>query len=601
MSGPETDTDRPADSPAGWDDEEEYDEELAALSGPPPSLRHAVVICVILFMSGLMLYWFFPDLSYLLQGLEDPADLGESADILPEQLEVNSHVTIHGLPMVHQSIEFKEGIQWFAMSDTTRKLFPLTGQARLFVQWTVPEADRAYRDPNVNPERLAVPYDFSGRLIDPSYVGGNYDKIWVFYSCLEVYSLRQCKHCLGLVDMDDCRAEFTCAESFPAEECQTLLAPGGGGEAKQRAELDRLLAETERDELKLRTEALVGLIEGRRKLVEGLEREIADIESGARKQQINAEIADLDRRDKDGEAERSKVLARIQALDLTPDGIRADVRRIKDQLSLIGSEIGALKRDATAVKADLDELAAEQDEGRSAVLERIGERIRAEIAELDAGGRSDGGVDAGGAADSGPEDAGAGAEKDAGELRLAELRRDLEAIAAGELQERRTEQLRAIKSRLAVLDESKRGLTDERTEKEQLAQRLAHLPREARERSDELAELRQDLAALQSGQLQEEASARQALLTPGLERMKAVEPRVEALAGKVARLGPGGDPALEQELEELEAAIGPKTWILIDGETPGDKIWVVAVYLVFLVMIGFNLRRLHRFWIAWRS
>jgi hypothetical protein len=89
MSGPKSEGERPDESLGPRGDEEEYDEELATLSGPPPSLRHAVIICVILGLSIFMLYWFFPDLSYLLRGLEEPEDLGEAADIVPESLSVN--------------------------------------------------------------------------------------------------------------------------------------------------------------------------------------------------------------------------------------------------------------------------------------------------------------------------------------------------------------------------------------------------------------------------------------------------------------------------------------------------------------------------------
>ncbi|MBW2275903.1 MAG: hypothetical protein JRF63_00340, partial [Deltaproteobacteria bacterium] len=263
MSGPESDSERPdtGQIPSGVD--EEYDEELAALSGPPPSLRHAVIICVILLLSVYMIYFFFPDLSYLLRGLEEPEDLGEAADIMPDELALNSYVTIHGLPMLHRSIEFKEGISWFAMSDTTRKLFPLTGQSGLFIQWTEPEERRAYRDPNVNPERLALPYDFTGHLLDRSAVGGNYEKIWVFYDCLESYSLRQCKHCLGLSEIAECRQRFTCAENFPADVCEYLLDPEGGGSAEERSKLDELVAQAELDEFQRRVEILAEAVDGR--------------------------------------------------------------------------------------------------------------------------------------------------------------------------------------------------------------------------------------------------------------------------------------------------------------------------------------------------
>jgi hypothetical protein len=587
----------PGESPGRRGDEEEYDEELAALSGPPPSLRHAVIICVILCMSLFMLYLFFPDLSYLLRGVEEPEDLGEAADIVPESLSVNRYVTIHGLPMVHRSIEFKEGIQWFAMSDTTRKLFPLTGQARLFVQWTVPEEGRAYRDPNVNPQRLALPYDFTGHLLDPSFVGGNYDKIWTFYDCLEVYSLRQCKHCLGLSAMAECRTRFTCAENFPADECEILLADEGDGLPDQREELRRLAAQAEYDELGRRVATLGQRVEERRRRIADLDRGIGEAESGAMKERLSSEIADLQRRDRDGDVEKSRVELQIAELGLDPERIRDDVGRLKDDVSGVSSEIDALKREADGYRKEAEELESKQGAERDTALERIAEQIRAELSELEAASAPEGGVDGGSADDAGT----AGTDPGGHEPRIAELRGDLAALEAGRLSERRAARLDAIRERLAELGQRRGALGKELGQKEELAQRLADLPREARERTDKTGELRGELAALESGELLEEMGAKKALLAPGLTRMEQVEPRIEALAAKLKQARAGATTGIEAELAELEQAIGPATWILVDDETPGDKIWVVAVYVVFLVMIGFNLRRLYRFWIAWRA
>jgi len=595
MSGPKSDSERP--DPANLD--EEYDEELAALSAPPPSLRHAVIICVILVLSAYMLYFFFPDLSYLLRGLEEPEDLGEAADILPEKLEFNSYVTIHGLPMMHHSVEFKEGFKWFALSDTTRNLFPLTGQPRLFVQWTEPEERRAYRDPNVNPERLALPYDFTGHLLDRSAVGGNYGKIWTFYDCLAVYSLRQCKHCLGLTEMAACRERFICAESFPADECAAMLDPGAGAQAAHRDELDELIAKTERDELARRVQALIDAIAERRKRVEQVERELEQIETGEMKQTLEQGIADLEQRNADADRERRELEARVRGLGIELDKLRGEVKRLQDEVSLAGSDIAGLTRKATALKADLEALAV--GDGATETAEAIQTRIRDELSGLKAAERPDGGpvlaADAGASGDAGP-----AADEDAERAqRVAELEADLAALDAGTLAERRQGQLTAIKERLAGLDELQQARKKELTAREELAERLAELPREARERADKIEELRRNLAALGSGAMKEEKRAIASSLKPELERMKKLEPRVTELAAELEPLAPGAVGGIESKIDELEDLLGPPTWILVDGETPGDKIWVVAVYVVFLVMIGFNLRRLYRFWIAWRS
>jgi len=601
MSGPESDSERPdtGQNPDGVD--EEYDEELAALSGPPPSLRHAVIICVILALSIYMIYFFFPDLSYLLRGLEEPEDLGEAADIMPEDLELNSYVTIHGLPMMHRSIEFKEGIKWFAMSDTTRKLFPLTGQPGLFVQWTEPEERRAYRDPSVNPERLALPYDFTGHLLDRSAVGGNFEKIWVFYDCLESYSLRQCKHCLGQTEIGECRKRFTCAENFPADVCEYLLAPQGGGSAEDRAKLDELVDRTELDELRRRVEAMADKVAARRKQVEQIEREVEQIESGQMKQAIEHTIADLEQRNAAAEKERGELEARVRGLGLEPDTIRGDVKRLQGEVSLAKSEIGALTREATALKADSDALAeADSDEDRAKATAAIEKRLRDELDELE-GSAPDGGTDAGAELDAGADGGTAEGEAAARNTRKADLEADLEALAAGALVERRTSQITEIKDKLASADTRLKGLEKSLAEREELAEELAVLPREARERNDKLDELRSDLKTLGSGAMKEEKLAIGSSLTPGLERLKKLEPEIEELGAELEALSPGKIGQIERRIDALEEQVGPTIWILVDGQVPGDKIWVIAVYLVFLVMIGFNLRRLYRFWIAWRS
>jgi hypothetical protein len=473
----------------------------------------------------------------------------------------------------------------------------------LFVQWTEPEERRAFRDPSVNPERLALPYDFTGHLVDRSEVGGNYEKIWTFYDCLESYTLRQCKHCLGLIDMVACREKFTCAESFPADECEVLLAPEAGPSPK-RTELERLAAEIELDELTRRVEALAKAIDERRKRVEAIEREIEAIDTGKMKERIDASVADVERRNAEGDEEKRRLEARVRELGLEPDGLRGDVKRLQDEVSIAKSEQGALTGAATAHKADSDALtAAEGDEAQAEATAAIEERIREELTALRAPTADDAGADDAGADEAGPiGDAGPVAGEEAERAaRVAELEADLEALAAGTLVDRRAGQISDIKNSLAAIEERLTARKKELEEREQLAEDLAELPREARERKDKLDELRGDLKLLASGAMKEEKQAILASLAPGLERLKKLEPQVADLIAELERLTPGKVGDIERRIDELEELVGPPIWILIDGETPGDKIWVVAVYLVFLVMIVFNLRRLYRFWIAWRS
>ncbi|MBW2276089.1 MAG: hypothetical protein JRF63_01275, partial [Deltaproteobacteria bacterium] len=339
---------------------------------------------------------------------------------------------------------------------------------------------------------------------------------------------------------------------------------------------------------------------GRRKLVELLEREIEQIETGQMKQTIEHAIAELEQRNAGADEQKLDLEARIRELKLTPETIRGDAKRLQGEVSLTRSEIGALTRIATVHKADSEALTnAEGDEEHAKELAAIEERIRAELAGLEQDA-PDGGVDAGEAGS--VDDAGsAPAEDTARAARHAELTIDLEALAAGTLVTRRSEQLTEIKSQLAAIDTRQTSLKKSLAEREELAEKLAVLPREARERNDKLDELRGDLKSIGSGAMKEDKLAVAASLAPGLERLKKLEPRISELGAELERMAPGKVDAIEQRVDELEELVGPPTWILVDGEAPVDKIWVIAVYIVFLVMIGFNLRRLYRFWIAWRS
>ena len=156
------------------------DEELLALAGPPPSLRHGIFTLIVIILSVVMLTWFYQDLAYLLQGLGAPEHLGDAADIDVSKLKDNSYVSVDGIPWITKSIRFHDWFKWFAMSDTTRKLFPLTGQPKLFVQWTIPQKDKAYRDPNVNPSSPMQPGYFEGHLVRRNKAGKSYNRVWAF-------------------------------------------------------------------------------------------------------------------------------------------------------------------------------------------------------------------------------------------------------------------------------------------------------------------------------------------------------------------------------------------------------------------------------------
>ncbi|MCP4599280.1 MAG: hypothetical protein GY847_01865 [Proteobacteria bacterium] len=159
---------------------EEVDEELMALSGPLPSLRYGLFTGMVIVLSIAMLAWFYPDLHYFLQGLDEPLHLGDASDIDFSNIENNSYASVDGIPWVTKTIAFNEGIRWFSMSDTSRKLFPLTGQPNLFVQWTVPDEVKAYRDPRVNPSSPPLPSYFKGHLVQRGKFTRNYERLWNF-------------------------------------------------------------------------------------------------------------------------------------------------------------------------------------------------------------------------------------------------------------------------------------------------------------------------------------------------------------------------------------------------------------------------------------
>ncbi len=58
---------------------------------------------------------------------------------------------------------------------------------------------------------------------------------------------------------------------------------------------------------------------------------------------------------------------------------------------------------------------------------------------------------------------------------------------------------------------------------------------------------------------------------------------------------------LDGRLDALAAAVDRSDWVLVDGDVPIDSIWVVVVYLLLGVMIVINVRKLWRFWLAWRA
>ncbi len=161
-------------------DDDSFDEELLAMAGPPPTLRHGLLMVGVIALAIGLLTWFYPELNYLLQGFNDPRDLGDAAGIEIDTLENNTFVKVEGIPWITKSIDFNDGRRWFPNADDSRRLFPLSGQTKLLVQWTQPDEQKKYRDPRVNPSEHPWPSNFKGQLLRISELDRNYAKLWSF-------------------------------------------------------------------------------------------------------------------------------------------------------------------------------------------------------------------------------------------------------------------------------------------------------------------------------------------------------------------------------------------------------------------------------------
>ena len=75
------------------------------------------------------------------------------------------------------------------------------------------------------------------------------------------------------------------------------------------------------------------------------------------------------------------------------------------------------------------------------------------------------------------------------------------------------------------------------------------------------------------------------------QELAAIEKNLDA--GKISKL--------DERLDAFAATIDRSDWVLVDGDVPIDSIWVVFVYLLLVVMIVINVKKLWRFWLAWRA
>jgi hypothetical protein len=52
---------------------------------------------------------------------------------------------------------------------------------------------------------------------------------------------------------------------------------------------------------------------------------------------------------------------------------------------------------------------------------------------------------------------------------------------------------------------------------------------------------------------------------------------------------------------DLKVDVPAEAWLLVNGERPGGELWVVAIYVIFPLLIIYNILRLRRLWISRRS
>lgn len=154
--------------------DEIVDEELMALSAPPPSPWYGVLTGIVILVCGGFLVWFVPDFTYFLEVFQEPTSLGEAPSVDPSMLTHNDYAMIDGIPRVNRSLDFSS-VELFGRR--TNSFFPLTGQNRIFVVW--PQVKKPYGD-GYSPVRWFLPGHFEGRLIErDSYLGrSRYRKLW---------------------------------------------------------------------------------------------------------------------------------------------------------------------------------------------------------------------------------------------------------------------------------------------------------------------------------------------------------------------------------------------------------------------------------------
>jgi hypothetical protein len=701
MSGSDKDSGSPSVDPAaGPAREEEVDEELLALAPPPPSIRQALFVGFVLALTIVMLVWFSPELRYFLRSFEGPTHLGEAPDIDTGSLSSHTYVSINGLPMINETLVFNEGVKWFAQSDTERKMFSLSGQPDIFVQWAMPDEHKAYRDPEFDPVSPPLPAFFEGHLIRRGEIGPNFDKVWVFFDCLNVHTISRCKYCLGRTSMDSCREAFTCLERNTPEQCGELLERSADGLASEIGDLENKVSRGESPqenrkriahltdlELSLREQGvavkavrleemsaradrllrMVGIGEREKRDLESIRTEVLGLQFEDMTTRAGKPASVVDSFKGDDRAQLDLALERYRKL------VEAEPAKIEDLKAIqavieIGNGLERLKErlawlDERIVKLDpahmgpLKKLKLDPDKSTGAEILAAVEMLEYALSKPPEPREEIG-------ADAGPTDERPGTdideidEPDAGRTALA-----LRAVAsrADSLQDRvafvepgaipdfdkwatkSNTVLHLCRSTSKDGCKIPKGLrTDEiigaldRLEK--MLEGVVVVDGEVPALSSKLDQGIDDLDEIRKGIRELEARS-------GMVELEVMEP-LHALEKSIASLAdePGGAPEVTRELEQvrrmmmergfystqlkgmprelaaiektldagilsklderldaLAATIDRSDWVLVDGDVPIDNIWVLFIYLLLVVMIVINVKKLWRFWLAWRA
>ncbi len=701
MSGSDKDSGSPSVEPAtGPTREEEVDEELLALAPPPPSIRQAIFVGLVLALTIVMLVWFSPELRYFLRSFEGPVHLGEAPDIDTGSLSSHTYVSINGLPMINETLVFNEGVKWFAQSDTERKMFSLSGQPDIFVQWAMPDEHKAYRDPEFDPVSPPLPAFFEGHLIRRGELGPNFDKVWIFFDCLNVHTVSRCKYCLGRTSMDSCREAFTCLERNTSEQCGELLERSADGLASEIEDLENKVSSGESPQenrkkiahltdLKMsfreqgvavkavRLEEMSARADRLLRMVGDRERERRDLES-IRTEVLGMQFEDIvtragkpasvvesfkgdDRKQLDlaleryrklVEAEPAKIedLKAIQAVIEIGNGLE----RLKERLAWIDERIVKL---SPANMGPLKKLKLDSEKSTGAQILAAVEMLEQALSKPPGPGEET-------VADAGPADNRPGANID--EIEEPDVKRTLLALRAI------ASRADSLQDRVAFVEPGQIPDFDKWATK---SNTVLHLCRSTLRdgckipkglRTDEIIGALDRLEKMLEGVVPEdgEVPALSSKLDQGIDNLdeirkgiqelearfgivelEVIEP-LDALRKSIAFLAdkPEGAPKVTRELERvrrmmmergfystqlkgmpeelaaiektldarilsklderldaLAATIDRSDWVLVDGEVPIDNIWVLFVYLLLIAMIVVNVRKLWRFWLAWRA